>query len=148
MYLGWHRECLHWQYSYVNFFELLVICPSLQEVVEALLQDKAYRDSLHTELSARVPFWLRAWSRVKAAIMIAILYSVTLPLSLAGLAFSLFVEWVSKAPAPAHQLPPGSRGTVLVSGEPPCYKRSLIISHHSTQKACMIAETMPSLSRI
>lgn len=87
-------------------------------VVEALLQDKAYRHSLKAGLSAKVPIWLKLWSRLKAVLLLGILYFITLPLSALAVALLAFLEASSARVQSANEVPPGSRGTALVSGRP------------------------------
>ena len=88
----------------------------LQVVVEALLQDKAFRDAVQSQQPDRVPFQTRMWARIRALAMVAILYLIVLPISLVGLAIATFVEMSSEKSPHAKPAPPGSRGTVLVSG--------------------------------
>lgn len=90
---------------------------SVQVVVEALLQDKALRESLKVSTPSRVSFELRMWSRIKAVGMLYILLFITLPISLFGMANFIFWHILFHKDFQSPRIPPGWRGTALVSGE-------------------------------
>lgn len=85
-------------------------------VVEALLQDKALRESLKVSTPSRVSFELRMWSRIKAVGMLYILLFITLPISLFGMANFIFWHILFHKDFQSPRIPPGWRGTALVSG--------------------------------
>ena len=87
--------------------------------MEALLQDKALRESLTVASPKRVSWQLRTWSRLKAVAMLWVLFFITLPLSIAGMAFAIAHHNYKSNNRRKRSPPPvGSRGTALVSGMP------------------------------
>lgn len=86
-------------------------------MAEALLQDKALRESLKVAIPKRAPAWLRAWSRMKAVAMIWLLYAIALPISLAGVVAGAAQHLFRQEQQEKRKIPAGARGTALVSGE-------------------------------
>ena len=84
--------------------------------MEALLQDKALRESLKVAIPKRVSYELRMWSRLKAVAMIYVLIFVTLPVSLLGMAIAIMWHFLFYKDFQSPRIPPGWRGTALVSG--------------------------------
>lgn len=89
----------------------------MQVVVEALLQDKALRESLKVAIPKRVSPELRMWSRLKAVAMLYILLFVTLPISLLAMGAAIFWHILFYKDLLSPRIPPGWRGTALVSGK-------------------------------
>ena len=87
--------------------------------MEALLQDKALRESLTVAFPKRVSWQLRIWSRLKAVAMLLALFFITLPLSIVGMAFAIAQHDYQVNNRRKRSPPPvGSKGTALVSGMP------------------------------
>ena len=89
---------------------------SVQDVVEALLQDKAYRESLAIAAPKRVSLAVRMLARVRAVAMLALLYLVSLPLTLATMMLALVLNGQLLRRAKDFSNQPDPRGTALVSG--------------------------------
>ena len=85
-------------------------------MVEALLQDKALRESLKVAIPKRVSLELRMWSRLKAVAMLYVLLFVTLPISLIVMGAAIFWHILFYKDFLSPDIPPGWRGTALVSG--------------------------------
>ncbi len=85
-------------------------------MVEALLQDKALRESLKVAIPKRVSLELRMWSRLKAVAMLYVLLFVTLPISLIVMGAAIFWHILFYKDFLSPHIPPGWRGTALVSG--------------------------------
>ena len=90
---------------------------ALKVIVEALMQDKALRESLKVAIPKRVSLQLRMWSRLKALGMLYVLLVVTLPISLMGMAAAIFWHIAFYVDLQSPRIPPNWRGTALVSGE-------------------------------
>ena len=87
--------------------------------MEALLQDKALRESLTVASPKRLSWQLRTWSRLKAVAMLWVLFFITLPLSIVGMAFAIGRHDYQGNNRRKRSPPPvGSKGTALVSGMP------------------------------